>query len=201
MALPCAAQVSLVMLVFAGCSSQDGVRNYPDAWPRPATLVPKNCSSITGTYLDKGIYDPREYAVTRPDWFISLYGYFFKNAGVLSADQEKAIATAADSVRIELTPQNSMQITALKQERTVASTTISADKIDCSGGSVTLRGKLKWSGGEFVLAGAERDTTTLFKASNGSLVIHGVFSRTTVLLIFPYRERTDEWYRFEPINR
>jgi hypothetical protein len=186
-------------LLLGACSIQTGVSDYPPDWPARVTGHASSCSWIDGEYADKGVYDLRGMDYPRSGQVTTAYGVFFRDAGYILAAANPDIANFADSIRLNWLEGQGLRITAMRAGADVASLIAAKDAVACNGDVIAAKGNLSLSGGDFELVGVDRKTMTLERASDGSLVVHTVFRRNSLqLLVFPFRERGDGWYRFAP---
>jgi hypothetical protein len=187
------------VLLLGACSIQTGVSDYPPDWPAQVAGHTSSCSWINGEYTDKGVYDLRGMDYPRSGHVTTAYGLFFREAGYIFAAANPDIANTADSIRLNWLEGQGLRITAMRAGADVTSLIAAAGGVTCNGDIITAKGNLSISGGDFELVGVDRKTMTLERVSDGSLVVHTVFRRNSLqLLVFPFRERGDGWFRFEP---
>jgi hypothetical protein len=133
----------------------------------------------------------------RPGQVTTAYGLLFRDAGYVLAKANPDIANYADSIQLNWLEGRGLRVTAMRARANVASMMAAAGAAACNGDVITAKGSLSVSGGDFELVGVDRKTMTLERASDGSLIVHTVFRRNSLqLLVFPFRERGDAWYRF-----
>jgi hypothetical protein len=186
-------------LLLGACSVQTGVSTYPPDWPSRVSGRGSGCNWINGEYTDKGVYDLRGMTHVTPGQVATAYGLFFRDAGYIFAAPSPDIANFADSIRLNWLEGQGLRITAFRAGADVASLIAAKAAVACNGDVITVKGTVSVSGGDFELVGVDRKTMTLERASDGSLVVHTVFRRNSLqLLVFPFRERGDGWFRFAP---
>jgi hypothetical protein len=186
-------------LLLGACSIRTGVSDYPPDWPDRVTGHASSCRWIDGEYADKGVYDLRGMDYPRSGQVTTAYGLFFRDAGYILAAANPDIANFADSIRLNWLEEQGLRITAMRAGADVTSLIAAKAAVACNGDVITVKGTVSVSGGDFELVGVDRKTMTLERASDGSLVVHTVFRRNSLqLLVFPFRERGDGWFRFAP---